>query len=157
MIENNIEKKLEKLISKEKGSWLEDAQFRVENRKWLKRSQTVAITIIRTIRAEGLSQKDFADRMGISAQQVNKWLKGRQNFTFETIAKIEEALNIELMSVVGDDIYKAKEKTKVVTKDFVPYNPESTSDYYETGKVVREPDLPLKKSRKKLKDPVKKK
>lgn len=150
MTGNKIEKKLEQLISKEKGSWLEDAQFRIDNRKWLKRSQAVAITIIRTLRSEGINQKDFAARLGISAQQVNKWLKGRQNFTFETIAKIEEALNIELMSVVGDNIYKAIEKEDVSRHKHAPYRTESTSVHSEQGELVREPDLPLKRNGKKI-------
>jgi len=150
MNENEIEKKLEKLVSKEKGSWLEDAQYRVDNRKWLKRSQYVALAILIALDKQGLSQKALAERMGISAQQVNKWLKGRQNFTFETIAKIEEALNIELMSVVGDDIYKAIEKEDVSKHELMPFSPESTSVHSEFVDLVREPDLTLKKSRKKI-------
>src|ERR1035437_7963114 len=150
MTENKIEKKLEQLISKEKGSWLEDAQFRIDNRKWLKRSQAVAITIIRTLRSEGINQKDFAARLGISAQQVNKWLKGRQNFTFETIAKIEEALNIELMSVVGDNIYKAIEKEDIARRELTLFSQESTTVHSEQGELVREPDLPLKRNGKKI-------
>jgi transcriptional regulator with XRE-family HTH domain len=158
MTSDEIEKKLEKLISKEKGSWLEDAQYRVDNRKWLKRSQYVALAILTALDKQGLSQKALADRMGISAQQVNKWLKGHENFTFETIAKLEEALNIELMSVVGDDFYKAREKAKVIKKDFVTYSPMTgTTDQGVPINLTQEPYLPLKRSRKKLVEPGKKK
>lgn len=118
MKNNEIENKLQQIISKEKGSWLEDAQYRADNRKWLKRSQAIALTIIRTLRAEGLNQKDFAAKMGLSAQQVNKWLKGRQNFTFETIAKIEVALNIELMDVVSYETNQKSKNHSVITPDY---------------------------------------
>jgi ribosome-binding protein aMBF1 (putative translation factor) len=96
---NNISEKIQQLISEEKGSWLEDVQFRADNKKWLRRSQSVALTILRTLREKGLSQKALAECMGVSAQLVNRWVKGRENFTFETIAKLEEALEIELMTV----------------------------------------------------------
>ena len=150
MTSDEIEKKLEQLVSKEKGSWLEDAQYRVDNRKWLKRSQYVALAILIALDKQGLSQKALAERMGISAQQVNKWIKGRENFTFETIAKIEEALNIELMSVVGDDIYKAIEKEDAARHEHAVYSPESTLVHSVAEDIVREPGLPLKKSRKKI-------
>lgn len=40
--------------------------------------------------------------MEITAQQVNKWVKETENFTFETVSKLEEALRTNLMSVELD-------------------------------------------------------
>ena len=101
MTSDVLEKKLEQLISTEKRSWLEDAQFRVHNRKWLKRSQAVAILVIKALRSQEINDKILAERMGVSVRLVNKWLKGKENFTFETIARLEEALNIELMNIIS--------------------------------------------------------
>jgi ribosome-binding protein aMBF1 (putative translation factor) len=95
----NISENLKQLISEEKGSWLEDAQYRADNKKWIRRSQAIALTVLRALRTQGINQKILAERMGVSAQQVNKWVKGKENFTLETIAKLEDALEIELMSV----------------------------------------------------------
>jgi transcriptional regulator with XRE-family HTH domain len=150
MTRDEILAKLDKIVSKEPSKWHEHFQYYEDNEKWLRRSGCVALAILTTLDNQGLSQKALADRMGISPQQVNKWVKGSENFTFETIAKIEEALNIELMSVVGDDFYKAREKRKVVNKDLASYNQDSSSVYFEAREIVGEPELPLKKSRKKI-------
>lgn len=101
MNKDEILDKLQKVVSTEPSKWHEDAEFRFQNKKWLKRSQCVALNILRTLRVKGLSQKDLAEKLGVSPQLVNKWVKGKENFTFETVAKLEEALNIELMSVMG--------------------------------------------------------
>lgn len=37
--------------------------------------------------------------MAVSSQLVNKWVKGKTNFTFEITAKLEVALNINLIDV----------------------------------------------------------
>src|SRR5690606_31842826 len=66
---------------------------------WKRRSQAVALTVLRTLRAKKMSQKELAEQLGVSPQQVNKWVKGNENFTFDTIAKLEEALGIELMEI----------------------------------------------------------
>lgn len=150
MTRDEILAKLEKVVSKEPSKWLEHAQYWEDNDKWIIRSQLIALAILRALRAQGLSQKALADRMGVSAQQVNKWVKGGENFTFETIARIEEALNIELMSVVGDEIYKKIEKEDAARHEHAVYSPESTLVNSEQKEIVREPELPLKKSRKKI-------
>lgn len=47
-----------------------------------------------------LTQKDLVERMQISPQIVNRWAKGQENFTLETIVKLEKALGIQLFSNV---------------------------------------------------------
>ncbi len=89
------------LISKTPSKWLEKAQRRAAEEPWKRRSQAVALAILRTLRNKKMSQKELAEIIGVSPQQVNKWVKGNENFTFETIAKLENALNIELMQVKG--------------------------------------------------------
>lgn len=85
-------------ISKPASGWLEDAKFRVENQDWLERSQKIALKILRTLRAQGKNQTDLAEALNVSPQQVNKWVKGKENFTLETICKINAALGIDVLS-----------------------------------------------------------
>jgi ribosome-binding protein aMBF1 (putative translation factor) len=152
MTRDEILAKLDKIVSKEPSKWLEHAQYYEDNEKWLKRSGYVALAILTALDDQGISQKALADRMGISPQQVNKWVKGSENFTFETIAKLEEALNIELMSVVGEDWNMAKKKKVVVKKEIVPDNPEynTVSTAIKESILVQEPEVHLKKGRKKV-------
>lgn len=45
----------------------------------------------------GLTQKSVAEKMSCSQQYVSKILKGTENLSFETIAKIEQALDMEIL------------------------------------------------------------
>lgn len=45
----------------------------------------------------GLTQKSLAQRMGCSQQYISRVLKGTENLSIETIAKIERALEIEIL------------------------------------------------------------
>ena len=152
MTRDEILAKLEKIVSKEPSKWLDNPLYKDENEKWLSRSQAVAFAILTALDNQGLSQKALADKMGISAQQVNKWVKGSENFTFETIAKLEEALNIELMIVVGEDWNMAKKKKVVEKKVVVPDNPEynTITTAIKDSILAGEPEVHLKKSRKKI-------
>ena len=93
---DNLQEKLAAITAKEVSGWLEDAKYRIENEDWLKHSQGIAIRILRTLREKKVSQKELADKIGVSPQQVNKIVKGRENLTLETIAKLEAALGIVL-------------------------------------------------------------
>lgn len=101
--------KLEQIVSAEPSQWHEDAAFRTENKVWLRRSQAVAVKILQTLRSKNMSQRDLAAKMGVSAQMVNKWVKGMENFTFETISKLENALEIELMEVADTEKMTSQE------------------------------------------------
>jgi transcriptional regulator with XRE-family HTH domain len=85
-------------IAKPSTSWLADARYRVENQDWLILSQKVALNILRTLRSQGKKQTDLAEALKVSPQQVNKWVKGKENFTLETIGKINAALGTDIMS-----------------------------------------------------------
>jgi len=99
MAVDNIHQKIAAIASKEPSGWLKDAQWRSENRAWLKHSQAIALRILRTLRAKNVSQKELAEQIGVSPQQVNKIVKGRENLTLETIAKLEAALGIVLLTL----------------------------------------------------------
>jgi plasmid maintenance system antidote protein VapI len=75
---NNMKEKIDNLLSKEPSRWMEKA-LRDE--------------------ANGMSQKDLATKTGVSPQQVSKLLKGNENLTLETIAKLEAALGVVLLTL----------------------------------------------------------
>lgn len=69
----------------------------------LKISAKIAIKVNRILRQRGLKQNQLAEMLGVSPQQVNKILKGRENLTLHTIEKIEMVLGIELITVLQED------------------------------------------------------
>lgn len=92
--------KFEKLVSNEPSNFLLKLEYYRTNKKWLDKSAMVAVNVLEALKTKGLSQKDLAQKMNVSAQQVNKILKGQQNLTFETISKLETALEISLIEII---------------------------------------------------------
>jgi transcriptional regulator with XRE-family HTH domain len=84
---------------KAQSNYLQNAQFRIENRKWLNYSSNIALRIIAALeQQEYMTQKALAEKLEVSPQYINKILKGQENLSLATIAKLSEVLNIELIS-----------------------------------------------------------
>ena len=94
---STIEEKLRKHAPATPSRWREKAEWRNQNKSWLRFSQLVAIQMLEKMDAEGLTQKVHAERLGCSQQNESKILKGQENLSIETISKIEAALSLELL------------------------------------------------------------
>lgn len=86
-------------VENDTGNWLEEARYRRENRSWLRKSQRIALRILQTLDEKNMQQKELAEAMDVSPQQVSKILKGKQNLTLETISTLEAVLEINLFEV----------------------------------------------------------
>jgi transcriptional regulator with XRE-family HTH domain len=94
----------DRLLSNEQdATWREEVAYRKANKKWLNLSAKIALRILDELDDKSMSQAALARAMGVSPQQVNKILKGRENLTLETICKLEEALNIKLVAALNGD------------------------------------------------------
>lgn len=93
----NINEKLSTLASPEPSNWKAKAAHRRENREWLKKSAAIAVKVLEALKTQSLSQKDLAEKLNVSPQQVNKIVKGQENLTLETITNLELALGIHII------------------------------------------------------------
>jgi len=93
--------KLANLSKGKRSGWAEKAAWRKANRGWLRKSAEIGIHILDSLQKAGMSQKDFSDLMGVSAQFVSRIARGEENLTLQTIDKIEKALGVELVKVTG--------------------------------------------------------
>lgn len=80
-------------------TWLEEAEWRQANADWLELSAAIAIKILRYLRTHQITQKELAEKLGLSPQYINKIVKGSENLTLETICKIQKALGIVLIQM----------------------------------------------------------
>ena len=94
---NIIIEKLEQHQAETPSAWKEKAEERIANKPWLRYSQYVAMMMLDKMEEIGLNQRGLAERMRCSQQYVSKILKGQENLSIETICKIEEVLEIELL------------------------------------------------------------
>lgn len=73
------------------------AEARKCNRGWLRLSQEIALSLHYYLRMVSMTQKEFAERLGVSAVYVGKLLKGGENLTLETICKIQNVIGQNLI------------------------------------------------------------
>jgi transcriptional regulator with XRE-family HTH domain len=88
---------LARLASDQPSEWKAKAQYRRENREWLRKSAAIAVRVLDALKLQHLSQKELAERMNISPQQISKIVKGQENLTLETISNLENALGIQIL------------------------------------------------------------
>ncbi|MBR5717253.1 MAG: helix-turn-helix transcriptional regulator [Bacteroidales bacterium] len=102
---------LEAHRSETPSAWREEAEWRRDNWSWLRHSQRIAVKVLLQMKQMGLTQKALAERMNCSQQYVSKILKGKENMSLDTLSKLEEALDINIIddelighaSIVADD------------------------------------------------------
>lgn len=94
-----LTEKLASITSEQPSNWYEKAKERQKNRKWLQYSAHIALEVLTALESKkDMTQKKLAELVGVSPQHISKILKGEENLTLETIAKLSEALGIELIS-----------------------------------------------------------
>ncbi len=97
---SEIVNNLRKHQSTTPSRWRERAEWRQENKSWLRYSQHIAMMMLDKMEALGLTQREVAERMGCSQQYVSRILKGHENLSIETMCKIEEALDLVILPQV---------------------------------------------------------
>ena len=80
------------------SKYLQNAKYRIENKKWLSYSSNIALRVLAALEEnENMTNETLAQMIGVSPEYMNQVLKGQENLSLETIAKLSEALNIELI------------------------------------------------------------
>ena len=107
-----------------KTDWREKAEWRRANRRWLKYSGYIAIAVMNRLEELRMSQKELAQKMNCSPQYISKLLKGSENLTLETISKLEEFLDLDLvrsaLSYVDGYGFR-KDANHMVAEPEIPY------------------------------------
>jgi DNA-binding Xre family transcriptional regulator len=91
-------------ISRKRGltstgvKWVNDVECKRLNKTWLNYSGKIALRVLSAIEdIPGMNQRKLAELMGVTPQHISKIVKGQENLTLETIGKLSEALQIELV------------------------------------------------------------
>lgn len=79
------------------GKWRQEAEYRRKNARWLRYSAMISLRIRARMSEIGVTQTVLAEKLGCTQQHVSMLLKGKSNMTIETIAKLEEALDFDIM------------------------------------------------------------
>ena len=81
------------------SKYLQNAKFRIENKKWLSYSSNIALRVLAALEEnENITKETLAQMIGVIPEYMNNILKGQENLSLETITKLSEALNVELIT-----------------------------------------------------------
>lgn len=132
--------KLEEVFGKiEPSQWIEAAQQQKQNRAWLRYSQEIALALLELMDQRNMTQKALAEQMNVSPQLINKWLKGKENFTLETVAKLEAVFCVKLLRIEcsSNKFYIPVELYKGFTEEYIWPNVNTRSGMRLATKVIK--------------------
>ena len=102
MAVENFKEKFTKIVSKKTSPLFEKIQWRLDNDKWLKKSQAIAIQIAEVIDILNMTEEELSEKTNIPLENINNIVKGCEDMTLQTISKLETALNTRLISMEYD-------------------------------------------------------
>ena len=128
----NLKEKLQGITSKPNSNWLKKAQSR-SSKRWLKvYSSEIARRVLFVLKEKDMNQLDLAKTLNVKPQQVSKIVKGQENLTLETIYKLSEALDFQLITF-PTYAWNASEKFK---NDFMPLSDKPHNNHSEISDKI---------------------
>jgi len=94
---NNKERFLQ-LVSSNDTNTIDEVKQRIKNRAMLRESQNIAIKVLTKLDELGWTQRDLANAMEVSPQQVSKIVSGKENLTIDTQIKLQNILHIPILA-----------------------------------------------------------
>lgn len=89
--------------------WKHLAVWERKNKEWLEYSLKISRSVVKELKRARKTKNWLANEAGFSKQYLSKVLKGKENLRLETIAKIEKALGIKLITfLLGNELTDKK-------------------------------------------------
>lgn len=128
------------LVSDKKTNTLERNRERIKNRLMLRESQKIAIKVLTKLDELKWTQRDLANALNVSPQQVTKIVSGKENLTIDTQIKLQNVLNIPILATFYEKKMGVMEEwiltiEKRVEKIVAQTN--SFSNNYQASKIVK--------------------
>ncbi|GHT53986.1 hypothetical protein FACS1894106_5190 [Spirochaetia bacterium] len=87
----------EKIAESKENTWLLDS-LSYDERIAAEFIANIAVSIQMARRERGYTQKELAEKLGVSQVMISRWENGEKNFTVATLAKISSVLGIGLVN-----------------------------------------------------------
>lgn len=71
---------------------------RIKHREMLRESRKIALKVLVKLDEMGMKQRELAELMQVSPQQISKIVSGNENLTIETQIKLQNILNIPILA-----------------------------------------------------------
>jgi ribosome-binding protein aMBF1 (putative translation factor) len=100
---DDLEKTIKAISVPSTEDWIAGVEWRKANKFWIRKSADIALRILDALDELGWNKARLAKEMGVSPQQVSKYVRGEENFKLETLCKLEKVLGVELIRVMQAD------------------------------------------------------
>ena len=127
----NIEK-LNELSNNRFDIVIEKSNELKKNRNWLQMSRMVALALRYHLRKKGIKQNVFASMLNVSPAYVGKLLKGNENLTLETISRIQDLIEEELITIQRP----YENRVPILSYNIQSFRFEKEKEKFETSTVV---------------------
>ena len=82
------------------SAWRKSAEERRDSWAWQKYSCAIALIARKQMKEAGITQQMLAEKLHCSQQTVSAMLSGKANLTLESIARLETALDCQILGKV---------------------------------------------------------
>ena len=97
--DNEIISNLKKHQSSTESEWQKNVEWRMKNKSWLCHSQRIAMMMLDQMEKLNINKEQLSKLLDSTQEYVSKILKGQENLTLETMAKIEQCLKIQIFNI----------------------------------------------------------
>jgi transcriptional regulator with XRE-family HTH domain len=106
-----------------------------EQREFVKMNLGIARQIGLLLKKQGLSQKEFAQKMGKQESEISRLLSGTHNFSLKTLAKIKVVLDEEILTTPLEASEKYKSIVMMPLNSYAKPNKIQRIDYPEQDNI----------------------
>lgn len=111
------------LVSHDETKTVERAKARLAKKSYTKISNQIAFEILERLDELKWKQKYLAEKMGVSPQQVSKWVKGNENFTLETLVNLGAILGMNLIQIPTQATQRVNESfQKILSEEYIVFS-----------------------------------
>ena len=86
------------------SSWISDTAKSVNNEEEVLAGKKIVLKVLRYMESNNMTQKELAEKLGVSPQYVNKFLHGQEcDIKVSTAIRYGRILNTKLIEIPEDD------------------------------------------------------
>lgn len=104
------------------SSWMADAAASIENEDEIIAVKKIVLKILRYMEANNLSQKDLAEKLGVSPQYMSKFLHGQEDIKVSTALRYGKILGLNLIEIPEETRQEAQTivlyREHLIVKDY---------------------------------------
>lgn len=107
-MENNTKTRRMRKVS----SWMSEASTSINNEEEILAGKRIVLKVLRYMEANHITQKELAEKLGVSPQYINKFLHGQDcDIKISTAIRYGKILNLKLIEIPEDT---KKKEDKIV-------------------------------------------